>query len=334
VCLTRFLALFAAWAGSLQLHAVEMNGGYDTTEPTASDIANWGTGWNPSDPGAPTFYSGWDYVGNVNAASGVYLGDGWVLTADHVAGGSVATPGATAFTMTVGSTTTTYDNTGVYDYLSNPAGSDEQNPVDLVLFQVSSLTSPLPALPPLTLATSAPADYLNSGTGDTVAMIGYGGGSGRTWGVDTVTLSSQYTPISLTENGPPLWFSTDFYTANGSFSKSATSTQTNDSQLVSGDSGGGDFIYNSTTKTWELAGINDGTGTTYVAQDPVTGEWEQVDQGTAGAIELDLSAYVQISDYASQIEADMAPEPPGWILLAGGLVSFGTARWMRKRLSL
>lgn len=39
---------------------------------------------------------GWDYVGTINGASGVYLGNGWVITASHV-GASTFTLGATSY---------------------------------------------------------------------------------------------------------------------------------------------------------------------------------------------------------------------------------------------
>jgi len=41
-----------------------------------------GTGMENTEP--PVGFEGWDYVGKINQLSGVYLGDGWVITANHV----------------------------------------------------------------------------------------------------------------------------------------------------------------------------------------------------------------------------------------------------------
>jgi hypothetical protein len=57
--------------------------------------------------------------------------------------------------------------------------------------------------------------------------------------------------------------------------------------LVSGDSGGGDFIYNTTTSQWNLVGINEVTGTASNGQN--------------------LSGFVQLDTYASQMEAIFNP---------------------------
>ena len=70
-------------------------------------MANWTSGW-----GGPEI-TGWDYVGQVNGASGVYLGNGWVLTAAHVGAGnftvaglSYAFVGGSATSITNGNGTT------------------------------------------------------------------------------------------------------------------------------------------------------------------------------------------------------------------------------------
>src|ERR1700734_1830127 len=83
------------------IRAVEMNGNYDTTAPTDSDISGWDSG------GGASGVTGWDYVGTVNDASGVYLGNGWVLTAGHV--------GAGTFVLGSGPAAGTYYYDGVSD---------------------------------------------------------------------------------------------------------------------------------------------------------------------------------------------------------------------------
>jgi len=116
-----------------------------------------------------------------------------------------------------------------------------------------------------------------------VAMIGFGGGQGKTWGYNTVTennLSVQVTGFSYTTTD----FETDY------------APPVNDYYLVPGDSGGGDFIYNSTSGQWELAGIN-----------------EAID-------ESNNSYLVQLSAYASEINSIIVtPEPSSAVFLGFGV---------------
>ena len=113
------------------------------------------TAANHADPnnGSP-----WANVGSVNAATGTYLGNGWVLTANHV--------GAGAFTLA--GTTYSYDGRSVR--LTN---ASDGSPTDLLLFH---LQGSLPLLPTIHLATSSPL-------GATVELVGYGynAGSATSW---------------------------------------------------------------------------------------------------------------------------------------------------------
>jgi hypothetical protein len=143
-------------------------------------------------------------------------------------------------------------------------------------------------------------------------MIGYGNSQGETWAANTVYKTGQ--DANLTN---PNFDSTDLFTVDN-FQQTGTATTgnttvttylTNDGQLVPGDSGGGDFIYNASTGTWSLAGIN-----------------EVQLENNSGVIVG--SGMVQVSSYADLIEADMAPEPPAWLLLGAGLASaWGLGRW-------
>jgi hypothetical protein len=81
-------------------------------------------------------------------------------------------------------------------------------------------------------------------------------------------------------------------------------------QLVDNDSGGGDFIYNSTSKQWELAGLNEANNS---------------QNGSAPTV----SFFVQLDTYAAQIQAiynppagaSDTPVMPGWALvLMGGFL--------------
>ena len=236
---------------------------FNTSEPTNADIPNWETGW-----GAPagSGITGWDYIGQVNGASGTYLRNGWVLTAGHVGAGN----------FTLGGTTYTLDS-----------GSQRNiGTADLTLFHLT--TSPA-NLPELIIATSPPIPFSSANNGSKVAMIGYGGGQGETWGYNTVTTINQ--PVTF-----GTFVSTDFVTQFGTGTAGSRSFD-NQYRLVGGDSGGGDFIYNGTR--WELAGNN-----------------EAVDSAT-----MRTSFMVQLSNYKAVIDPITAvPEPSSWLLIGLGII--------------
>jgi hypothetical protein len=249
--------------------AIQMNGGFDTTPPTSTDIPNWNTGWGS------VGITGWDYVGQINGASGVYLGNGWVLTAGHVGIGNFTLSGTT------------------YSAISGSAQGI--GTADITLFQISTR----PALPSLVLPLAPPVPFSQFQTGSSVAMLGYGGGAGETWGLDTVTQINQL--IDLRPTYP--YITNDFLTINGTYFDGPASV-TNNSQVVAGDSGGGDFIFNIATQTWELAGINEVTGS-----------------GTFNSQNVTFSGMVQLNTYQAQIASIITPptpEPALWELLSLG----------------
>jgi len=248
------LSLLAMAPGHARAVAVIVNGSssYNTSAPTVDDIPDWNTGWAESGD------TGWDYVGVVNGASGVYLGNDWVITAAHVSAGTFVLDG-TDYDVVPGSAQ------GIVTFSGT---------ADLTLFQLTEA----PPLPSLTLAAT-------TGTGSLVAMIGYGGGNGETWGLDSV--SAVNVPVQVTGYS---YNSRDFETVYGAVSASGT----NDAALVGGDSGGGDFIYDSAAGEWTLAGINE-------------------------AIDGNNDSYmVQLSHYASKIDGitgvQAVPEPGGFLL--------------------
>ena len=256
--------------------AIQMNGSFDTTPPTATDIPSWNTGWGS--PGV----TGWDYVGQVNGSSSVYLGNGWVLTAGHVGMGNFIL-GGTTYTAVAGS--------------SQGIGT-----ADLALFRISTQ----PTLPSLVLPLAPPVPFSQFQSGSMVAMLGYGGGTGETWGFDTVTQINQL--VDLNPTYP--YVSNDFLTVNGTF-HDGTASVTNNSQVVGGDSGGGDFIFNIATQTWELAGINEVTS-----------------NGTFNSQDVTFSGMVQLNTYEPQIAAIVAtPEPVTWGLFGLGFA----ALWVYSR---
>jgi hypothetical protein len=281
------LLVSAAVLSTIQLRAVEIisSDTFNTTAPTDANIAGWETGWNAGG------ITGSNYVGSDNGASGVYLGDGFVLTAGHVGPNNFILDGQT------------------YDVV---AGSGQQiGTADLSLFRISttSTTGNVLTLPTLTLALDAPTAFSSHSQGSSVVMIGYGGSHGETWGEDNINYVDQVTPLTV---GVTVYNSLDFYTVNGT-STAGFRSITNNAELVPGDSGGGDFIFNATTDKWELAGINE----------------VQLENDSGAVVG---SGMVQLDNYSAIIEADMVPEPAAWQLLGLGLVlCAGANRLLRRR---
>jgi hypothetical protein len=287
---------------------------YNTTAPT-TQITGWQSGWTqPSvQPSGTTYTTGWNYVGSINGsqsgnASGVYLGYGWVITCAHLGTGSL--------NFTLNGTTYPYVANSVHTFTgtakqtvvsSGTTTTTVVNQVDMIVFQVS----PAPNLPALPLRSSNPAENTSK-----VVIIGYGDGGNKTnetWGYDTVNYApSNY--INLT--GSSLW-SNDFITLDGT---------TAEYQIVGGDSGGGDFIYNSTLQRWELAGLNEGNSpgvfSAFVQLNDST--FSTVDSNTPS--EGETTTYTGTTVYATQIEeiitpvASDSPAMPIWALVALGAV--------------
>ena len=259
-----------------RLLAVEnaTNSTYNETAPTAGNITNWLTGWQQPavQPTGYTTTTGWNYVGLLGQESGVYLGNGWVITCAHVGAGNFILNGTT-YPPVANSTRSFYAANGT--------------PYDIVIFQVS----PAPTLPPLPLRASDPVADSSD-----VVILGYGNPTSvESWGYDRVSVVNQSVPLNS------IWTTNDFETVNNSTSDKY--------ELISNDSGGGDFIYNSTTSQWELAGLNEAE-LTDGANGPEVG-----------------SAFIQLNTYAAQIEAIVSPPPldeptmPPWALvLLGGLL--------------
>lgn len=243
-----------------------VTGTFNSTPPTASDIPNWGTGWPKAN------VTGWDYVGSVNGCGAEYLGNGWVLTASHVGVGTFYL-GGNAYTMIPG-TNQTISNSSVQ--------------TDLTLFQVYSP----PSLSSLSIATSAPKALSSSQDGSVVAMIGYGGG--KSWGVNSVTRIGTVVQVAGYTN-------TDFSTYYGTYTN-GSHRAVNNYVFVGGDSGGGAFIYNTSTSKWQLAGINE-------------------------AVDVNQTSYmVQLSVYATQINSIIsAASAPGVDTTAASAVTTSTA---------
>ena len=180
----------------------------------------------PSSPpanGAP-----WDNVLNMNGASGVYIGEGWMLSAEHVFDDN-----PNPFVVH-NSTTYLADLTKTY-VLENPAnfpGLGLTAASDVVLFRLQSAILGLP-----TISLGSASSNLN------ITMIGFGGG--KSWGTNNV--QSGLTNLDWSENDF-LAFSTDYDTATQS-----------EGQGIVGDSGGGAFA--SQSGAWKLVGIMNAVNT-------------------------------------------------------------------------
>ena len=132
-------------------------------------------------------------------------------------------------------------------------------------------------------------------------MLGNGGPNGSggplSWGYNTITEIDEVFPITVSGT---TFNSHDFFTDHGTVTRGSHSSSwsiTNNAMVVQGDSGGADFIYNSTTRKWELAGINEASGSwTGANGDPSLGD------GT-------FAAFVQLSYYVSQINKNTVPVP-------------------------
>jgi len=270
------LLLLIVFIGAGALRAVDIGSTPDTTAPTNSNIPGWTSGWGA------TGITGWDYVCQINGgASGVYLG--YVLTAGHVGQGNITIDGVPYAAVT---------NSSVGITVSG-------NPVDVCLFQLQTQ----PNLRPLVIRSSDPKAFFTDTSGSPVVMIGFGGG--KSWGYNTVTQKNASVQVNQ-------FTSNDFVTDLGSYSNGST-VITNNAVLVNGDSGGGDFIYNSAASRWELAGINEAIG-------PDTGP-------------ITYSLFVQLNTYATQINNIIVPATtdtptlplPGLVML-GGLLLFVACR--------
>jgi hypothetical protein len=255
------------------------NGSFDTTPPANSDIPNWVTIGDTDDTGwgAPGI-TGWKYVGIIGSASGVYLGNGWVLTAGHVGYGNFTLNGTVYAAIS-----------GSGQYIAPDAST--QTSADLYVFQIKSP----PSLPPLIISAHPPVAFSSSQAGSSVAILGYGGSAPNlSWGLNTVTEIN--VSVDLTQGSPSYPFiSNDFLTDDGAVNRGSSSI-TNNFTLYGGDSGGADFIFNATTGKWELAGINE-----------ITGSYSNY-SGTYDGNGY-FSGMVQLSTYASQINAIVNPAP-------------------------
>ena len=267
---------------------------------------------NTNSPSGPNGDLGWNYVGSLNGASGVYLGggngSGWVLTANHVGFGNFTLNGTT------------------YSAIN---GSGRQiGSIDLYAYQITvGQGTGLSLLSNLTLAGTSPA------AGETLTMIGNGKDravSKTYWSVNTVTTpyrwnespaffsdASGYKQLSSSSKRWGSNLADGVATVNSTSMIQTTFTQSgtvNEAQAAVGDSGGGVFVPMN-NGSYQLAGIMDLVGI-YSGQPANT------------AVFGDVTYSIDIATYREQITAVTGiPEPSVWMLSLTGLgVLIATAR--------
>jgi hypothetical protein len=287
-------------------------------QPTEAVVVASG-GPNNTAPGGQPFFQN---VGSIGSASAIYLGDGWVLSANHVAG---SLPGSVNFGG-VGYTT----QAGSFHRLENPVYSPTLSLLtDIVVFRLSA---PL-ALPGVTISNATPT------VGSQVMMIGNGstqvgpptfwnrtvipGDGNDTWVVTTEALSNiagyQTTGAREIRWGENV-VNDDNFTANaGHGDVISFSTQfdavglTHEAQGVPGDSGGAVFSFNGSS--WELSGMMHAVSS-----------YENQPGGVDTAVFGVETAIADLSYYRTQI-LTIIPEPSSALLtMLGGLVLFRRRR--------
>jgi hypothetical protein len=257
---------------------------------------------------APADDPGWGRVGRVGTnGSGVYLGNGWVITANHVSKGN--------FTVDGDATYNTIADTGVQ--LRNTTDTAY---VDLYMFRVDVQQGSLGLLDDVVLASSAPtADrqtvHIGTGVGQTSAEeTGWDVVSGE-WTVQSILRKADYTGYYWSSTRETRWA----YESGageydyGGMEAFATKFVSADNYGITSnnDSGSGLFVKNG--EQWELAGVATAV-TAYSGQPAST------------SVYGNLGIYADLSAYSDQITTIMVvPEPCTLLLTAAG------ALFLRKR---
>lgn len=174
---------------------------------------------------APPDDPGWDYVGLSGGLSAVYLGNGWVISANHVPIGDVTLDGV------------------IYPYV--PDSKIRIGGADLAVWQLD----PAPSWPLLPISSEPDI------SGEPVIMAGNGfdrGAStnmcaparGHLW---AATQSKRWGENTVVGYLPNIQGTDSFYTSYDRFGLK------DEAQVATGDSGGGVFVKNG--GEWQLAGV-------------------------------------------------------------------------------
>jgi hypothetical protein len=276
-----------------------------------------GTGNTTAPPDDP----GWSAVGGLGIGTGVYVGDGWVLTAAHVGAGPITLAG-----------TTYHAAAGSSVRLTNGGGAGLSAETDLVMYRLTTIPVGIAGVP---IAAATPP------LGTPVTMIGAGRNRqpGLTeWSVNTAVNPWTWTEVISGGNAAgykatatrSLRWGTNALSGTGEWIsyglgdvKSIVTTfddlrGTAEAQASYGDSGGGVFAKRGSA--WELAGL-------MVVVDGYSG---QPDPGF-NAVFGNVTYAVDLSFYRPQIVA-LVPEPSALVLVAlGGGVALLCHRRRRRR---
>lgn len=287
---------------------------------SAQAVVNISGNINNTAAGLTPGFGYFNNIGSVNGSgSAIYLGDGWVLTANHVASSlpTTSTFGGIPYATQPGS----------WQRITNPTGMSLSTYTDMVVFR---LAAPL-ALPTVNLASLAPT--LNESTiligngrvqendptfwlhtvvtgnnNDTWSenppspnRVGYKttGTNEARWGTNNVS-SSIIATTNMGTNPSPVhvrYFTTSFDDLGD-----------DEAQAVTGDSGGAAFTYNGSF--WQLSGMMFSVST-----------YENQPGGTNTAIVGQQTAIADIASYRNQILA-IVPEPSSGLLGLAGLLVF------------
>jgi PEP-CTERM motif len=225
--------------------------------------------------------SDFTFVGTVNGASGVLVGNDMVLTAKHVGAGTFTLPGI-----------------GTYNLVAGSAVSDPDS--DLTLFRIDVGSATL---------AHATIDIGPMTFGDAITMVGFGG-SGSVNGIGTGYVIDVASGTRRKANA--VYEFTEYVSEPGflaGFSLIAPLRQNGQGALVGGDSGGGWF------KNGRLVGTNSFIGTwgTHTWYDFST---SQTDFFGSGAISLGNHA-----QFLRDNNVALVPEPATFAVLGLGLAA-------------
>ena len=214
---------------------------------------------------------GFEHVGKIGGTTGVYLGEGWVLTASHVGAGEMWLDG-TKYVPVEGSWRRLRAEPG--------SGPDAPRPPDLGVFRVT----PQPPLPILPIARRTPA------VGDPLLLVGCGHGRGERfewegragfrWAPPNVPRwgTNRVAAVGLDVPGPA--------TATRVFTTLFSAGERQEGQAALGDSGGAGFVRR--RGGWVLAGIMISV-VTHAGQPPQT------------AVDGDVTHLADLSHYRDEI---------------------------------
>ncbi len=294
------------------------------------DAAGSGTYNDATYTSAPADDFGFENVGLVYDSedgfntSGVYLGNGWMISAYHEVRNGSDNSSSTGFSFGGVSL-----DGNAYSVNASTAVRLTNNgtPTDLALFQLTTIPAGIPSLTIASTAPPANAPLVLMGNGINRAdFLTY-------WSVDkstspwtwTESTSSNYSYYGYKQgSGQALRWGTNNLTGTATIDdgygtvKTLYTTfdnNTGEAQAAPGDSGGA--VFYKTGSGWELAGI-------LVSTSGFSG------QPPGSSVFGDQTSAADLSQYASQINA-VIPEPPSAIqLTAGCMVLAGFARRFRR----